>query len=173
MARGRKNRIGEQFAARTIEMLRSPAYRTLSLSAHRILARLEIELAQHGGRDNGKLPVTYLQFAAYGIDHHSIAPAIREVVALGFVKITQVGRAGNAEFRTPSKYRLTYKPADDLPPTNDWKRIETRLQAQIAAKIARERKSATKRQGGKRPLLTGISPIEKNKTPVGETPTTE
>ncbi|MFL5007433.1 MAG: hypothetical protein ACJ8DK_19020 [Microvirga sp.] len=31
--------------------------RALSLTGHRILARIEIELAEHGGNDNGKLPV--------------------------------------------------------------------------------------------------------------------
>jgi hypothetical protein len=41
---------------RLIEMLRSPAYRALSRAAHQVLARIEIELADHGGMDNGKLP---------------------------------------------------------------------------------------------------------------------
>jgi hypothetical protein len=38
-------------------MLGSPAYRVLRLTAHRIIARLEIELAHHGGTDNGRLPL--------------------------------------------------------------------------------------------------------------------
>ena len=42
------NKIDGPFAPRLITMLKSPAYRALSLSAHRILARLEIELYQHG-----------------------------------------------------------------------------------------------------------------------------
>jgi hypothetical protein len=49
----RRNRINCQFAARPIEMLESPAYRVLSLSAHRVITRIEIELAHHGGNDNG------------------------------------------------------------------------------------------------------------------------
>jgi hypothetical protein len=43
-------------AWRVIAMLRSPAYRALSLSGHKILSRIEIELADHGGdkgRENG------------------------------------------------------------------------------------------------------------------------
>ena len=60
-------KIAGVFAARTIEMLESPAYRVLSLSAHRILARLEIELASHGGNDNGRLPLTYNQLVEYGL----------------------------------------------------------------------------------------------------------
>ena len=53
MARQRRTQIGGQFAPRLIEMLESPAYRALSLSGHRILDRIEIEMAHHGGTDNG------------------------------------------------------------------------------------------------------------------------
>jgi hypothetical protein len=59
-------------------MLESPAYRVLSLSAHRVISRIEIELAHHGGNDNGRLPVTKQDFIDYGIHHNSVAPAIRE-----------------------------------------------------------------------------------------------
>jgi hypothetical protein len=58
-------RIEGQFAPRRIEMLESPAYRVLNLTEHKILARIEIELASHGGLENGDLPVTYDQFVAY------------------------------------------------------------------------------------------------------------
>jgi|ERR1700731_2286330 len=135
--RRRRTQIDGQFAARTIKMLESPAYRTLSLSAHRVLARLEIELAHHGGMDNGRLPVTYDDFEGYGIDRHAIAPAIRELVTLGFVEITEPGRAGNAEWRTPNRFRLTYKPTKDLDPNNGWARFGTLQQAETAARSAR------------------------------------
>ena len=75
--RRKRTRIDGQFAARDIKMLESHAFRELSLSARRVLDRLEIELAHHGGMDNGKLPVTYDDFQRYGIDRHAIAPAIR------------------------------------------------------------------------------------------------
>ena len=45
--RKRRTQIDGQFAAREIKMLESPAFRVLSLSARRILDRLEIELAHH------------------------------------------------------------------------------------------------------------------------------
>src|SRR5262249_51825691 len=106
--RRRRTEIGEQFSARVIRMLESPAYRALSLSAHRVLSRIEVELGHHGGSDNGKLPVTYNDFVAYGVDRHAIGAAIREAVALGFLEVTEQGRAGNAEFRSPNKFRLTY-----------------------------------------------------------------
>jgi hypothetical protein len=50
----RRNKIGEQFAPRTITMLKSPAYCALSLAARRFLDRLEIEHAAHGGREKWK-----------------------------------------------------------------------------------------------------------------------
>jgi hypothetical protein len=64
--RRKRNSINEQFSARVVSMLESPAYRVLSLSARRILDRLEIELAHHGGNDNGDLVVTRDQFIAFG-----------------------------------------------------------------------------------------------------------
>jgi hypothetical protein len=82
----RKNRIAGQFSARTIEMMEAPAFQVLSLTGHRILDRIEIEHAHHGGNDNGKLPVTFDQFVEYGIHRHTVAPALREVCALGFVE---------------------------------------------------------------------------------------
>jgi len=144
----RKNKIAGQFSARTIEMLESPAFQILSLGAHRALARLEIEHAHHGGNDNGRLPVTFDQFVEFGIHRHAIAPALREISALGFVEITERGRAGNAEWRRPHKFRLTYRQVDRAAPTDEWKRIKTKEEAETVAQEAR------------RP------PWRKNKTPV-------
>ena len=62
----RFSKIGGQFSARVIEMMESPAFRVLSLSAHCVLDRIEIEQAHHGGHDNGALCVTYLNFVEYG-----------------------------------------------------------------------------------------------------------
>lgn len=140
----RRNRIAEQFSARTISMLESPAFRVLSLSAHRILARLEIELAHHGGQDNGRLPVTYEDFRAYGIDRDAIAPALRECEALGFAEVTKRGRAGNAEFRTPSLYRLTYIYAAGAPPTHEWRKLDTMEAAVPVARAARIARASRK-----------------------------
>src|SRR6516165_8922526 len=115
----RRNSIDGQFAPHTIEMIKSPAWSVLSLSARRVLDRIEIEHADHGGNDNGRLPVTYDDFERYGIHRHAIGPAIRETVALGFAEITERGRAGNAEFRSPHKFRLTYFRVGRAPPTNN------------------------------------------------------
>ena len=138
--RTRRTRIDRQFCAHLIDMLRSPAWCVLSLSARRVLDRIEIELADHGGMDNGKLPVTFDNFARYGINRHAIAPAIREVVALGFVEITQAGRAGNADWRKPNLFRLTYRETRQGGATHDWEKI-TAEEAEIIARAARSAKT--------------------------------
>src|SRR5262245_34398025 len=103
--RSKNGRIAGQFAPRLIEMLESPAYRVLSRWAQKVLCRIEIELAHHGGRDNGNLPVTYDDFAHYGVRRHQVGPALHALVVLGFVEI-KPGRAGRAEFRQPHRFRL-------------------------------------------------------------------
>jgi hypothetical protein len=146
MSTRKRNSINEQFSVHLISMLESPAYQVLTLSAHKVISRIEIELAHHGGNDNGKLPVTYQDFIDYGISRECIAPAIREAMALGFIKITRHGRAGNAEYREPTLYLLTFAYARggrQTPPTHDWRQIKTIEEAQQIAVAARANKSAT------------------------------
>jgi hypothetical protein len=157
----RRTMIGGQFAPHTIEMLRSPAWCALSLSARRVLDRLEIELADHGGVDNGKLPVTYDDFCRYGIHRHAISPAIRETVALGFLVVTEQGRAGNAEFRKPNLFRLTYRHTRNMAPTDEWRRIST---DELAAE--------TKRQCRKTPNISDGNQHRKPQIHSTETSTT-
>jgi hypothetical protein len=138
----RFNKISGQFAARPIEMLESPAWRTLSLSGRMIVERIEIELAHHGGNDNGKLPVTVDQFIEYGMHRSSVAPATREAEALGFIRCER-GRGGNAEHRCPNLFYLTFtnwRGSKAEPPSHDWKRIKTMEEAARIAKEAREAK---------------------------------
>jgi hypothetical protein len=127
-------------------MLESPSYRVLSRSALLLLARVEIELAHHGGKDNGRLPVTYDDFEQYGIHRHSISPAIREVEALGFLQVTERGRGGNAEFRSPNRFRLTYRHSKEVSGdgSHEWRRIDTMEQAIEIARNAREGGKRTK-----------------------------
>jgi hypothetical protein len=118
-----------QWCGRPREMLESAAYRVLSRAAHQVLSRIELELRYHAATNNGRLLVTYEQFESYGLDRGSIAPALRELEALGFIEITQHGRGGNAEYRSPNLFRLTYEPTgyprkqDAKNPTNEWKRF--------------------------------------------------
>ena len=176
----RKNKISGQFSARTIAMMESPAYQVLSLSGRRVLDRLEIEHAHHGGNDNGELPCTYDDFESYGIHRHSIKAAIAEVVALGFVEITEQGRAGNAEWRRPTKYRLTYRPLNRAAPTDEWRKIKSLEEALMLAKGARttqKRKHfpvavAANSQCGKRTTKGKIHSAETTTTSVSAETTT-
>jgi hypothetical protein len=63
---------------------------------------------------------------------------IRECVALGFVEVTVQGRAGNAEFRQPNMFRLTYVFTKDTAATNEWRAIETTEGAKALAVAARK-----------------------------------
>ena len=154
-----RGKVNFRFVPRNYEMLESPAYRVLSLSAHRLLSRIEVEHGSHGGVDNGKLPVTFQDFEDYGIHRHAIGPAIRECEALGFVEIVQRGRSGNGEYRKPNIFRLTYLPMPPIGPSDKWRRIETVEQAEAI-------KASLKPEGPKRlkrpwtaPRLTLISGV--------------
>lgn len=138
----RKTSIGRQFVPRVAEMLESAAFRALSYAGHRVLARLEIEHAHHGGADNGRLPVTFGDLERYGMDKHSIAPAQREVQALGFAEITERGRPSESDFgRHPHHWRLTYLHSSyGQEPTHEWRRLKTLEEARSVAKAARDAK---------------------------------
>jgi hypothetical protein len=169
VARRKLNKIDGQFNARLIEMLESPAYRVLSLTAHRVMDRISIELAQHGGNDNGKLPVTYEHFVEYGIHRHAIGPAIRELEALGFIEVTQRGRPSAGEFRLPNLFRITWVNCKSTPiPSHEWRRIPDIETAETLARAARKRKSSD----GNRHCASDGNRHCKGKSPVMETITT-
>lgn len=153
MSPKRRNSINEQFSPRLIAMLESPAYRALSVSGHLVISRIEIELGHHGGNENGRLPVTTDDFVEYGMHRSSVAPAIREAEALGFIRVTERGRAGNAEHRTPSRFFLTFGHSRDsrkFPPTHEWRRIKTLEEAERIAQSARAAKDPRAVEQGKR-----------------------
>jgi hypothetical protein len=149
-------KIGAQFVPHTIEMLESPAWSVLSQSARRILDRIEIEHMRHGAVENGRLPVTFDDFTNYGVERHAISPAIRELEALGLIEITQRGRAGNADFRQPNIFRLTYlhKYQSGQPATHEWRRIETIEGAQMLARDARRTNGKKQNPSARKPTYT-------------------
>jgi hypothetical protein len=157
------------FSWRSIEMLTSPAYRALSLSARKVLDRLEIEFARHGNNplENGNLPCTYEHFKEYGIGENQVGPAIKEVVALGFIRATSPGSAGNAGYREAARYLLTYRHAgSDKRIEDGWKRIKTMEEAETIGKSARARVSDSRaREFG----IKGAGAHWKNKSPATET----
>lgn len=175
MSRAKKRtQIGAQFVPHMIEMLESPAYRALSLSAHRVLSRIEIEHGHHGGADNGRLPVTYPNFVEYGVDRHCIAPAIRELVALGFIQVTEKERPSESDFgRHPNLFRITYlNGAHKEAPTHEWKRHgeEAFEIARKARKAKDEKVMARAKSKAKQKSAAGCGFLPE---PVGETPTVQ
>jgi hypothetical protein len=149
----RRNRLNEQFSARTITMLESPAFRVLSRGAHQFLNRLDIELAHHGGNNIDRLPVTYENLIDYGMARRQIPPAMREAIALGFAECTRRGRGGNASNRAPSLWRITYLHGRDsraAPPTHEWRKIKTMQEAKQIVRAARAEKDQRAVNFGKR-----------------------
>ena len=69
-----------------------------------------------------------------------MAPGIREAEALGFIKVTERGRGGNAEHRRPNLFFLTFvngRGRKSEPPTDEWRAIKTREDAERIAHEAR------------------------------------
>jgi hypothetical protein len=157
-----RNQIAENWVSYPRSMISSPAMRALSLSAIRAMHRLEEEHMDNGGAENGRLIVTHDQFIAWGIHRDSVSPAIRELVALGFVEITEKGAAGNENHRRAARYRLTYvNNSGRSQPSHEWKTIKTAEDADSIAAIARRAKDPRAAAAGR----------HKNKIPVTETMT--
>jgi hypothetical protein len=153
LAKGRKTSYSGQFQGKLQEMLESPALYVLSRAAHAVLYRIEREFGCHGGVDNGKLPVTFDQFEECGLHRRSVAPAIRELEALGFIEVTERGCAGNAGHGKPNLFRLTYRPSEGAPSdgTHEWRRVKTMDEARrIATSARRTPPENSLRRGGKR-----------------------
>jgi hypothetical protein len=143
----RRNSVAEFFTSRPVELIASPALRVLSKTAHLCLFRIELELRQHAGRQNGKLIVTKQQFVEFsGANQRLIAPALRELEALGII-IIEHGRGGNAEHRKPSRFLLNYLcgavDTHELV-TDAWKRFKTLRDAEQVAQAARMSKDPQK-----------------------------
>jgi hypothetical protein len=76
----------------------------------------------------------------------SIAPAMRECVALGLLIITQHGKAGNAEFRSPNLFLLPYLEPNTA--GQKWRQMTTIEAAQTIAEIARKPPKKQNPSGG-------------------------
>lgn len=138
--RSRRNRLGPKTGGPpedvpwtwiTREMVHSPTWAALSISARRIIDGLMIEHMSHGGRENGNLAVTYLQLEALGVTKADIRKGLVELQACGFIRMTHQGLrvAGGGE---PSRFALTWLPTHTGSPiaalaTNDWLEVRVRL----------------------------------------------
>jgi DNA-binding transcriptional ArsR family regulator len=125
---GPRIKIGEQFIAHPVALLKSTVFRTLSLTARRILDRLEIEHASHAGKHNGELACTYSDFVRHGVKRRTVPRALQRLVRFGLIEVTSRGRMSYADLRTPSRYRLTYLPTyvaeKWVLPTHEWRLAE-------------------------------------------------
>jgi hypothetical protein len=124
--RERRNRPpqGEPFIWFTREMLESNAWAALSLAAGRVIERIIIEHMAHADNENGALIVTYADFEKFGIRRMSIKRAIDEAVALGFMIVTQKGRASIGIDRWPTHFALSWLDLKDgTPASKRWKAI--------------------------------------------------
>jgi hypothetical protein len=170
---GRRNRIAGDWSALLAEVLESPPWRVLSRSARLVIDRVRLELCLHGGNASTQLCVTYDDFEKYGVHRHSIKSGIREAIALGFLCVTRQGRGGNAAYRLPTHYRLTFMNANDATPTHEWRQFRTMAAAKAAARAARSEARRNRKPPPK--TDTGITPAkrtENSKSPPPQTDTT-
>ena len=158
----KRNSVAQYFTSRPVELIASPALRILSRAGHLALLRIELELRQHAGRCNEKLIVTKEQFVEFGLHPRMVAPALRELEALGIIRIEH-GRGGNAEHRQPNRFLLNYLcgavDADEQI-TNAWRLFKTMDEAVEVRRTARKAKDPQKvaysrRTAGKRNNFRG------------------
>ena len=132
------NAIVGQFSAYPIEMLESPAWRALTPSAKRCIERIAIELAKHGGRDNGELKVSNRRFRAFGVYMDGIKPALAEAVALGFIEMIPGYACQNPNYGRTAQFRILFLNCKGpLPDHTRWKRFKTYEEAKLTGKLAR------------------------------------
>ena len=123
----------------TVEMMRSDAWRDMSVNARRMLDLLEIEHLSHGGYENSNLIMTYDQFVAGGIRRGSISATIAELEELGWIEVNRGGYRGFAR-SWPHRFRLTHRrqrvrPEVGMPylveGTHDWRQYRSKKKNQI------------------------------------------
>lgn len=120
--------IGVSWVHHSRDMRESPAWRALPDEGRRVLDRLELEHMRHGGAENGNLICTTMQFhQEAGIRRSSVASAVRQCEALGFIQVSRFGYSRVRSVRPASLYRLTYLSSGRKPgrhaPTDEWKRV--------------------------------------------------
>jgi hypothetical protein len=109
----------EGFVKLTRALLESPAWRSLSINAHRFIDFLMIEHLRHGGQENGSLRAPRRQLWAFGIGQHQVSAAIEETEHVGLVECRRgIGRHS-------STYALTWIPyGDKTGPSDRWRAYE-------------------------------------------------
>jgi hypothetical protein len=117
-------------------LLRSRVWASLGIYHHRMLAALECEHANHGGKQNGELVFTYEDGERAGIPRRYFNQTLTRLIEIGLVNREHRGRYAGGAFRDPSRYRLTYVPqkVEELSgpplylfPSNEWIEVELEI----------------------------------------------
>lgn len=178
----RHSSIEGQYVAHRLAMIEHPAFGALSHVARRILDRIEIEHCHQGGNENGNLIVTYSNFEAFGIRRKSIAAGLAELEEFGFLEVVERGRPSAFEYRTPSRYRLTYLHTATAGPTDEWERVSADHIKQLVRAIRFVKRTPTSQDidsrgrnaprpvGAETPLKSSLSGGENAPSARAETP---
>jgi hypothetical protein len=130
----------EPFVQLPRSLLRSKAWRGLSINGFKLISFLLIERMNHAGKMNGHYKATIDQLIEFGVTSRNRAiEAIREVEASGLIDVQRAG------MRTATKFTITWYPgANGEPATNRWKAAEADANPQVLqfeAARARRRKN--------------------------------
>ncbi|MBG0797171.1 hypothetical protein IYX23_05650 [Methylocystis sp. L43] len=98
-----------------VDVMESPAWRSLSINARRIMDRLLLENFRHMGVENGKLRVSVRQFEECGVAMRLAKSAIAELVDGGLVAVMPGAASGS--LAPPNLYRITFHGTLDDDPT--------------------------------------------------------
>ncbi|MEI9982633.1 MAG: hypothetical protein WDN69_05125 [Aliidongia sp.] len=129
MSVGKGIPIEGPFVPLRLELLRSLAYKGLSINARRLLDFLMVEQLQHAGLENGRLLATYDQLQRQGIGRSYIPKAISDLEERGLVVVDRRPRKSFTE-SYPLLFRLTFVQHQVqnekgtkywVAPTNDWR----------------------------------------------------
>jgi hypothetical protein len=146
-ARNARPPEGEPWVWLLRDLLRSLAWRALSLSARRFIDFLLIEHMNHAGTENGNLMATYDQLQKFGIRRNSIAGAIAHAEDVGLIEC----RKGPRQIAT--RYTLTFYAVNDAAPTNRWRFYRGTPLRRIVP--VRKTHAPAPETGGKPPRVSG------------------
>lgn len=154
----------------TADMLASPAWRALTGNAMKVVLRIALEHLKHGGVENGKLPVTYQDFARWGVRKNSVREAQLVATHLGWIERTSTGEVPwHGDIRRPSTFGLTWLPRyDGAPASNRWTRFETDLEAKAAIRHAKAELAQLRRMPSFFNRQVNQSPTPKDATWMGD-----
>jgi hypothetical protein len=131
---------GQPWVWLTKEMLESYGWRAMSGNARLVVDCIAVEHMAHAATMNGALGVSFDRFEKYGIRRGTIASAIAEAVAIGFVDLVEKGTRGWGEYRgKTSVFRVAWLPSNQgEPATTRWRRFRNLDEARRAAALARK-----------------------------------